>query len=499
MRYDLAVIGSGPGGQKAAIAAAKLGKRVAIVERRKELVGGVCLHTGTIPSKTMREAILHLTGFRQREVYGDQYRHRASITMDALRQKLEQVSRNEWEVIQDQFDRNGVDTYFGEASFLSPNKLELDDGEATQVVEADHVLIATGTRPARPDHIPFDGRNVFDSDEFLDLDRIPRSMVVVGGGVIGIEYGLMFATLGVRVTVIDGRDRLLDFCDREIVDSLVYHGRSLGVAFRLGEAVSEVRKVREGVVAVELESGKRILGETVLFSVGRQGDSDRLKLGAAGLDPDNRGRLKCSEAFQTEVPHIYAVGDVVGFPALASASMEQGRQAVCHMFGVPCPPSGEIPYGLFTVPEISLIGKTEQQLTADHAPYEMGIARFSEIARGHITGDKTGMLKLLFHRETLQLLGVHAIGEAATEIVHIGQAVMSFGGTIEYFRDAVFNYPTMAECYKVAALDGLNKLAAYNCESHDESGGETGGEQQVCVPPELGAVDLPTAEPVAVG
>ena len=468
MRYDLVVVGSGPGGQKAAIAGAKLGKRVAIVERQRELVGGVCLHTGTIPSKTMREAILHLTGFRQREVYSDQYRSRGSITMDDLRQKLAHVSDREWQVIQDQFDRNGVDTITGEASFVDPHTIEVNSPEGPTRLEAERILLAPGTKPARPHHIPFDGRTVFDSDEFLELDRIPRSMIVVGGGVIGVEYGLMFATLGVKVTIIDGRERLLDFCDREVVDSLVYHARSMGVTFRLGEDVSEVRRVDANSVAVELESGKRVLGETVLFSVGRQGDTEHLNLQAAGLNPDKRGRITANQFFQTEVPHIYAVGDIIGFPALASASMEQGRHAVCHAFGAPVKDLGEIPYGLFTVPEISLIGKSERQLTEEHTPYEVGLARFSEIARGQICGDQTGLLKLLFHRETLELLGVHAIGDSATEIIHIGQAVMRLGGTLEYFRDTVFNYPTMAECFKVAALDGLNKLGAYGDQQANE-------------------------------
>lgn len=470
MRYDLAVVGSGPGGQKAAIAAAKLGKRVVIVERRRELVGGVCLHTGTIPSKTMREAILHLTGFRQRDVYADRYRQKRGITMNDLRAKLAQVSHHEWEVIQDQFDRNGVTTLVGEARFVSAHRLEISGGGETQVVDADRFVLAPGTKPARPAHIPFDGQSVFDADEFLDLDHIPRSMIVVGGGVIGIEYGIMFAALGVRVTVIDGRERLLEFCDREIIDSLVYHARSLNVNFFLGEAVQKIEKLRPNLVAVELESGKRVMGETCLFSVGRQGDTDALNLAASGIEVDKRGRITCDENFRTMVPHIYAVGDIVGFPALASASMEQGRRAVCHAFGQRFKSCPHMPYGLFTVPEISLVGQTEQQLTADHVPYETGVARYSEIARGQIAGDRTGMLKLLFHRETLELLGVHVIGESATEIIHIGQAVMALGGTIEYFRDTVFNYPTMAECFKVAALDGLNKLLRNedDCEIEDE-------------------------------
>ncbi len=454
MRYDLIVIGSGPAGQKGAIAAAKLGKRVAIIERRLTQVGGVCLHTGTIPSKTMREAILHLTGFRQRDVYGDLYRHKRNITMEQLRRKLSQVTRDERNVIEDQLDRNGVEIFEGEARFVDPHTVEVDEVRVT----GDHILIASGTKPARPDHISFDGQHVFDSDEILQLDHIPRSMIVVGGGVIGIEYALMFATLGVRVTVVDGRQNLLDFCDREIISSLMYHARSLGMMFRLGEHVHEVMHKAGGGVVVELESCKRLLAETVLYCAGRSGDTSSLQLEAAGLKPDRRGRLSCSESFQTEVPHIYAVGDVVGFPALASTSMEQGRKAVCHAFAQPFETSDQVPYGLFTIPEISMVGETEEQLTEQNVPYEVGLAHFHEIARGQIVGDHVGMLKLLFHRDSRELLGVHCIGESATEIIHIGQAVMAFGGTIDYFCTTVFNYPTMAECYKVAAFDGQSRL-----------------------------------------
>jgi NAD(P) transhydrogenase len=458
MSYDLIVIGSGPAGQKGAIAAAKQNRRVAVIERERELLGGVCLHTGTIPSKTIREAILHLTGYRQRDVYDDLYRRKRDITMNDLRRKMSQVSQNEWQVIQDQFARNRVEVVSGEASFVDAHTVEVTNNAGRQTLSATNILIASGTKPSRPEHIPFDGVSVFDSDEILDLDHIPRSMIVVGGGVIGLEYAIMFATLGVTVTVVDGRDRLLEFCDYEIIDTLQYHARSLGMIFRLGESVVSICKARPGLVAVELESGKRLLGETVLFSVGRSGDTDCLHLDRAGLAADSRGRLKCNEHFQTVVPNIYAVGDVVGFPALASAAMEQGRQAACHMIGESFRPVRFLPYGLFTIPEISTVGKNEQQLTAERIPYEVGVAHYSEIARGQISGDRFGMLKLLFHRDTRQLLGVHVIGEAATEIVHIGQTVMGFDGTIDYFRDTVFNYPTMAECYKVAALDGLNKL-----------------------------------------
>lgn len=458
MHYDLIVIGSGPAGQKGAIAAAKLGKRVAIIERTRRSVGGVCLHTGTIPSKTMREAILHLSGFRQRNVYGERYRDKRRITMQDLKRQVLHVIEHEVEVIQDQLDRNGVDVYSGEARFVSPHEVVVEGTDATTRLHGEKILIAVGTRPSRPANIPFDGEHIFDSDELLELQHIPRSMVVVGGGVIGLEYAIMFATLGSRVTVVDGRQHLLDFCDREIIDSLLFHCRSLGMTFRLGEDVIAIDHVSEGRVALQLESGKRLIGETVLYAIGRTGDTATLQLENAGLKTDERGRLWCDEHHRTWVEHIYGVGDIVGFPALASVSMEQGRRAVCSAFGQKFSGSQHLPYGLYTIPEISMVGKSEEQLTKERVPYEVGVARFREIARGQILGDQTGMLKLLFHRNTHKLLGVHCIGETATEIIHIGQTVMAFEGTIDYFRDTVFNYPTMAECYKVAAFDGLNKL-----------------------------------------
>ena len=462
MRYDLVVIGSGPAGQKGAIAAAKLNKRVAVIDRQKSQLGGVCLHTGTIPSKTMREAILHLSGYRQREIYGERYRDKRRITMQDLKRQIERVIENEVDVIRDQLDRNGIDMFGGEASFTGPHEIAVRNASGTIRLEADKVLVACGTKPARPGNIPFDGKRIFDSDEILNLETIPRSLVVVGGGVIGIEYGIMFAALGVRVTIVDGRQRLLEFCDHEIVDALLFHARGLGMSFRLGEDVIGMDHLKDGHVAIQLESGKRLIGESVLFAVGRTGDTEGLNLAAAGLKPDERGRLWCDENQRTWAPHIYGVGDVVGFPALASVSMEQGRRAACHAFDQPFHGCQHLPYGLYTIPEISMIGKNEQQLTKERVPYEVGIARFREIARGQILGDQMGMLKLLFHRTTRKLLGVHCIGESATEIIHIGQSVMTFDGTIDYFRDTVFNYPTMAECYKVAAFDGLNKLA------HDE-------------------------------
>jgi NAD(P) transhydrogenase len=461
MKYDLIVVGSGPAGQKAAIAAAKQNWRVLVVERQRELLGGVSLHTGTIPSKTIREAILHLTGYRHRDVYDEPYRRKRDITMNDLRRKMVKVAQTDWQVIQDQFARNRVTVVCGEASFVDPNRIEVAGPNEHPVFETDYILLAPGTRPARPEHIPFNGETVFDSDEILNLLHMPRSMIVVGAGVIGLEYAIMFATLGVQVTVVDGRSRLLEFCDAEVVDLLLHHARSQGVLFRLGESVTDIHEPQPGLVAVALESGKRLLGETALFSVGRVGDTAALRLERAGLAVDDRGRMACNEHFQTKVPHIYAVGDVVGFPALASTAMEQGRRAACHMSGREFAPCQHMPYGLFTIPEISMVGQNEEQLTRERIPYEVGSARFSEIARGQIAGDTTGLLKLLFHRDTRKLLGVHVIGESATEIIHIGQAVMALGGTIDYFRDTVFNYPTMAECYKVAALDGLNKLSLW--------------------------------------
>jgi NAD(P) transhydrogenase len=458
MRYDLVVIGSGPAGQKGAIAAAKLNKRVAMIERSELGAGGVCLHTGTIPSKTMREAILRLTGYRQREVSGERYRDKRKITMHDLKRQISQVVEHEMDVIHDQLDCNGIDLFHGRAHFTGPHDLVVECANETSRLETEYVLVACGTKPARPASIPFDGKRVFDSDEILQLETIPRSLIVVGGGVIGLEYAIMFATLGVRVTVIDGRQNLLEFCDREIVDTLLFHCRSLEMMFRLGEDVIGVDHIKGDRVAVQLESGKRLIGDSVLYAAGRVGDTAELNLTAAGLEPDDRGRVWCDENHRTWKEHIYGAGDVVGFPALASVSMEQGRRAVCHAFGLPFRGCQNMPYGLYTIPEISMVGKNEEQLTKEKVPYEVGIARFKEIARGQILGDQLGMLKLLFHRVTRQILGVHCIGETATEIIHIGQAVMSFGGKIDYFRDTVFNYPTMAECYKVAAFNGLNKL-----------------------------------------
>jgi NAD(P) transhydrogenase len=456
-RFDLVVIGSGPAGQKGAIAAAKLGKRVAIVDRR-ERIGGVSLHTGTIPSKTLREAVLYLTGYRQRAFYGRDFKLKEEISVADLAERVNTVIARETSVIREQLGRNGVALIDGMARFTGPHTLEVEGGQRTQTVETEHVLIACGTRAARPAEIPF-GEEVMDADQLGQATRIPRDFIVVGAGVIGLEYASMLAALGIKVTVIDQRPAILDFVDHEIVETLSYHLRRLDAVFRLGEKVTTVGVNRRAQVQVELESGKRLRAEGLLYAAGRQANTDLLDLAAVGLEVDERGRIAVNEHFQSAVAHIYAAGDCIGFPSLAATSMEQGRMAAGHMFGQPTASRQSLlPYGIYTIPEISMVGRTEQELTSSGVPYETGVARYEEIAKGQIVGDETGMLKILFHPDTLKVLGVHAIGENATEIIHIGQTLLALDGTIEFFRDSVFNYPTFAEAYKVAALNGLNKL-----------------------------------------
>jgi NAD(P) transhydrogenase len=456
--FDVLVIGSGPGGQKAAIAAAKLGRNVGIVER-KNMIGGVCLNTGTIPSKTLREAVLYLTGLDQREMYGQSYRVKDDITIGDLAARTHHVVSREIDVVRSQLTRNRVRILTGTARFVEPHLVEIDEGDGrAQRYSACSVVIATGTKPARPSTVNFDERTVIDSDGIAHLQSVPRSMVVAGAGVIGIEYASMFAALGTKVTVVEQRDRMLEFCDIEVVEALKYHLRDLAVTFRFGETVAGVESHPEGAVAI-LRSGKKILADTVMYSAGRQGVSDNLGLETAGLSADQRGRIKVDEYFRTEVPHIYAVGDVIGFPALAATSMEQGRLAAHHACGEPVPPiDSHPPIGIYSIPEISFIGRTEDQLTADNVPFEVGVSRYRELARGQIIGDSYGVLKLLVSTEDRKLLGVHVFGTGATELVHIGQAVMGCGGTVDYLVDAVFNYPTLAESYKIAALDATNKM-----------------------------------------
>jgi NAD(P) transhydrogenase len=457
--YDLVVIGSGPAGQKGAICAAKLRKRVAIIDRERT-IGGVCVHTGTIPSKMLREAVLYLSGLRQRTFYGRGYVVKDRIAMSDLVFRAQAVMSREVDVIKAQLRRNYVTTLEGDARFVDPHTIEINNSEGVQHVHGENILIACGTRPAHSDDIPIDGKRIFDSDHVHCLEEVPRELIVVGAGIIGLEYASMFAALGVKVTLLDQRPTLLDFVDREIIESLCFQLRQLGTVFRLGEKVVSigVDPERDRVFA-KLESGKLVRAQALLYTVGRQSNSDKLNLPAAGIQSDGRGKLPVNEHYQTCVPHIYAAGDVIGFPALASTSMEQGRLASCHMFGKPSKMSSNlIPYGIYAIPEISMVGATEEELTRQKAPYEIGLARYSELAKGQMLGDEQGLLKILFEPDSLKLLGVHIIGDRAAEIVHIGQAVLAMGGTIEYFRDTIFNYPTLAEAYKVAALDGFNKL-----------------------------------------
>jgi NAD(P) transhydrogenase len=480
-QYDLIVIGSGPAGQRAAIQGAKSGKRVALIERRevvggtcinsgtksgkrvglverREVVGGTCINSGTIPSKTMREAVLHLSGFNYQGIYGVSYRVKEKISMADLGFRVQHVIKTETDITQAQLSRNGIEVIYGTARFVDATHIRVENSRGVSDYEAGIIIIGTGTKPAVSSKVPLNGRTIIDSDQILQMQDVPKILIVVGGGVIGVEYTCMFAALGVRVILIEKRPRLLEFADAEIIEALSYHLRDNRVTMRLNEEVESVEDTPTGVVA-NLMSKKKVSGDALLYAVGRQGNVEELNLPAAGLEADNRGRIPVNAFYQTKQPNIYAVGDVIGFPSLASVSMEQGRIAAATALGIPVHSNpATYPYGIYTIPEISFIGKTEEQLTDDDVPYEVGVAYYREIARGQIRGDTTGRLKLIFHRESKEILGVHIIGEGAAELLHIGQAVMILKGTIEYFVDTVFNYPTLAECYKAAAFNGLNKL-----------------------------------------
>ncbi len=466
-RYDLCIIGSGPAGARAAIQAAKLGKRACIVER-KTVVGGAGVNTGTIPSKALREAILRAGGRVSATPLVHDFLEARNSTFRAIQAAADRVIEAEIRILQQQLASNGVSVITGHARFTDPHTVEVAGPTGSQRLAADHFLIAVGTVPARPASIPFDDRTVVTSDELVRLPFLPHSMLVVGGGVIGVEYASMLSALGVKVTLIEGRSRLLDFADGEIIEALQYHLRQNGLTLRLGEKVVSVRTIEAPpgarsadrvMVEAVLESGKTLRADCLLYAIGRQGATDDLGLEHAGIKSDNRGRIAVDEHYRTPVPHIYACGDVIGFPALASTSMEQGRLAVCQMFGEKCEVvSGHLPYGIYAIPEISMVGWTEEALTAQEIPYEAGVAQYREIARGQLLGDEIGMLKMLIHQDSRAVLGVHIIGTGATELVHIGQCAMAFNATVDYFVNAVFNYPTLAECYKVAAHNGINKL-----------------------------------------
>ncbi|AWI57016.1 Si-specific NAD(P)(+) transhydrogenase [Sinorhizobium fredii] len=459
-QFDLIVVGSGPAGRRGAIQAAKLGKKVLVIEQGKR-VGGVSVHTGTIPSKTLRETALNLSGWRERGFYGRSYRVKQEISAEDLRQRLIITLNHEVEVLEHQFARNRVQHIRGKASFVDPTTLEVikDDGESVHV-SGTSVLLAVGTKPFRPDYIPFDGKTVLDSDELLEIGGLPRSLVVIGAGVVGIEYATIFSALDTQVTVIDPKATMLDFIDKEIVEDFTYQLRDRNMKLNLGQKAEKVERLDDGKVMLTLDNGRKITTDMVLFAAGRMGATEALNLPAAGLEADSRGRLSVNpETFQTTVPNIYAAGDVVGFPSLASTSMEQGRVAARVAVGaIAKEPQKYFPYGIYAVPEISTCGLSEEEVKERGIPYECGIARFRETSRGHIMGLDAGLLKMIFSLKTRRLLGVHIIGEGATELVHIGQAVLNLKGTVEYFVENTFNYPTLAEAYKIAGLDAWNRM-----------------------------------------
>ncbi len=458
--YDLVVIGSGPAGRRAAVQAAKLGKSVLVVENRFR-VGGVSVHTGTIPSKTLRETVLNLSGWRERGFYGRSYRVKQEIDGADLGARLTKTLEYEIEVLEHQFQRNGVRTIAGSARFIDPHRLSISRASGEdQVVSAERILIAVGMTPFHPASIPFNGSNILDSDDLIATPRVPRSLTVIGAGVIGIEYATIFSALDVPVTLIEPRSTMLDFIDREIIDDFIHQLRDRGMTIRLGTAVARVEQDDQGWPVTILEDGRRFRSEMLLYTAGRVGATASLGLENCGLTCDGRGRLSVDPAtFQTAAPHIYAAGDVIGFPSLASTSMEQGRIAACHAFGLPMPPAPQFfPYGIYAVPEISTVGMSEEEVRGKGIACECGVARFRETSRGHIMGLNAGMMKMIFALDDRRLLGVHIIGEGATELIHIGQAVLNLGGTLDYFIENAFNYPTLAEAYKIAALDAWNRM-----------------------------------------
>lgn len=457
--YDLIVIGSGPAGRRAAVQAAKLKKTVLVVEKGRR-VGGVCVHTGTIPSKTLRETVLNLSGWRERGFYGRGHRAKQTITAEDLRRRLSLTLDHEVEILEHQFSRNKVAWITGEARFIDPLHIEVATETGPQRFTAQRFILAVGTAPYRPADIPFDGEAILDADEILDLKRLPRSLAVIGASVIGVEYATIFSALDVKVTVVEPSDSLLGFIDRELVDEFVHDMRDRGMSLRFQSRPKRVTRVGPDACLIELEDSRQIWSEMVLFAAGRKGATDTLELENCGLAADERGRIAVDRGtFRTRVPHIYAVGDVIGFPSLASTSMEQGRIAACHAFDEPAQAPPEFfPYGIYSVPELSIIGMTEEEARAKHIPYECGIARFRETARGQIMGLSSGFMKMIFSLETRRLLGVHIVGEGATELIHIGQAVLNLGGTLDYFVENTFNYPTLAEAYKIAALDAWNRI-----------------------------------------
>jgi NAD(P) transhydrogenase len=459
--YDVVVIGTGPGGEGAAMQAAKHGKRVAVVEECDQ-IGGNCTHRGTIPSKALRFAIFQMTTANHNPLF-----HAAGVSLNLpfadLRRSAASVISRQVDMRRTFYERNRVPVIEGRARFCDAHTIEADEPNGGKtVLNADAFVIATGARPYQPPDIDFDHPRIFDSNSILNMNETPQSITVYGAGVIGAEYTSMLRNLGVKVNLINTRDKLLEFLDDEIIDALSYHLRDQGVLIRHNEQYERVEPRDDGVVLV-LKSGKQLKTDILLWANGRTGNSDRMGLEGIGIQPDHRGLIKVNEFFQTAVPHIYAVGDVIGYPSLASAAYVQGRFAATHNITGKAEHSlvSNIPTGIYTSPEISSVGKNERELTAEKVPYEIGHALFKSLARGQIAGQTVGMLKLLFHRETLEILGVHCFGHNSSEIIHIGQAIMLQQGSANsllYFINTTFNYPTMAEAYRVAALNGYNRL-----------------------------------------
>lgn len=459
-KLDALVIGAGPAGWAAALQGAKLGLEVAVVEKRA-LVGGACIHTGTVPSKTLREAILDLLAVRRGGELGVQSTLARPLGIQDLMRRKDAVIEQQVRTLQSFLDRNQIRVIAGSASLVSPQQVRVATPEKEEILEAERIVIATGSRPRRPRDIPFDDRVICDSDSILSLDAIPRSLAVMGGGVVGCEYACMFAALGVKVTLLDRRSALMRFLDQAILDSLCHHMREIGVRIMLGEEVESVQ-VREAgrqrQVLVKLQSGREVKAERLLAAAGRESNTDTLGLPRVGIETDETGLVKVDEHYRTSQPSIFAVGDVIGFPALAGTSMHQGRLAMLRAAGQEPPPARALPVAIYTIPEISMVGLTEEECRQQGVVYEVGVARYGESARSQISGRLDGLLKLVFRREDRVLLGVHLIGHASSELVHIGMAVVHTGGTIDQLADSVFNYPTLSEAYRVAALDGINRL-----------------------------------------
>ncbi|MBI4469183.1 MAG: Si-specific NAD(P)(+) transhydrogenase [Acidobacteria bacterium] len=460
--YDVVIIGSGPAGEKAGAQAAYFGHRVAIIEK-EPVVGGAMATTGTLPSKTLRETALFLTGFRQRNLYGVNLKLAEDITVRNFLHRAREVIRHQVQMVEENIARHKIDMFYGFASVVDPATVKVRSRTGgDNLLKTRFILIATGSYPHRPDDVPFDDTCVYDSDTILQLNDMPKSMTIIGGGVIGCEYASIFSTLGVDVHLVDTRDRVLPFVDGEIALRLQNHMKRQGVKFYFGEKYREVKTDAQGNVFTQLASGRVLVSDKFLFAAGRNGAVRDLGLEAVGIAVSSRGLISVNEHYQTAVPNIYAAGDVIGFPSLASTSMEQGRLAMCHAFNLSYKKklASYLPYGIYTVPEISMVGLTEEEAKRNGVDYEVGLASFGRNPRGQIIGDSEGMVKLVFRAEDQQLLGVHVIGELAAELVQVGLGCLYYHGTIDYFIQSVFNFPTLSESYKYAAYDGLGRLAA---------------------------------------